>query len=196
MPKRMTSATNRSRKQGVQPAGSAAPLSPVAGRRCRAASHTRRARASVSTAAARAGSRFRPSAACRGPVPSCDEHDRRTDDVVWAPSAPRSSSMPSTLTPWRGVVGQALHYEHEDVDGFVTSLVDAGHVPVEYTIEISGMRTGLLALRRCEGSVARSIPSPRHWGHMGGPAKRLPGSRHRFVPLAPRRSSPRSPLST
>lgn len=34
----------------------------------------------------------------------------------------------------------ALHYEHEDIDAFVTGLVDAGHVPVEYTIEIEGRR--------------------------------------------------------
>ena len=35
---------------------------------------------------------------------------------------------------------EALHYEHEDVGAFVTSLVDAGHVPVEYTIEVDGKR--------------------------------------------------------
>lgn len=34
----------------------------------------------------------------------------------------------------------ALHYEHEDIDSFVTSLVNAGQVPVEYTIEIDGKR--------------------------------------------------------
>ena len=45
---------------------------------------------------------------------------------------------------------EALHYEHEDVSGFVTSLVDAGHVPVEYTIEIDGKR------------LWRSVASLRH----------------------------------
>ena len=34
----------------------------------------------------------------------------------------------------------ALHYEHEDIDAFVNGLVNAGHVPVEYTIEIDGKR--------------------------------------------------------
>lgn len=34
----------------------------------------------------------------------------------------------------------ALHYEHEDVDAFVSGLVNAGHVPVEYTIEVDGKR--------------------------------------------------------
>ena len=34
----------------------------------------------------------------------------------------------------------ALHYEHEEIDAFVSGLVDAGHVPVEYTIEIEGKR--------------------------------------------------------
>ena len=33
---------------------------------------------------------------------------------------------------------EALHYEHEEIDVFVRGLVDAGHVPAEYTIEISG----------------------------------------------------------
>ena len=35
---------------------------------------------------------------------------------------------------------EALHYEHEDIDAFVDGLVNAGHVPVEYTIEIDGKR--------------------------------------------------------
>ena len=33
---------------------------------------------------------------------------------------------------------EALHYEHEDIDAFVRGLVDAGHVPEEYTIEVGG----------------------------------------------------------
>lgn len=33
---------------------------------------------------------------------------------------------------------EALHYEHEEIDLFVRGLVDAGLVPVEYTIEIDG----------------------------------------------------------
>ena len=35
---------------------------------------------------------------------------------------------------------EALHYEHEEIDAFVSALVDAGHVPVEYTVEIGGKR--------------------------------------------------------
>ncbi len=35
---------------------------------------------------------------------------------------------------------EALHYEHEDIDVFVSDLVKAGHVPVEYTIDIEGKR--------------------------------------------------------
>ncbi len=35
---------------------------------------------------------------------------------------------------------EALHYEHEDIDAFVSDLVKAGHVPVEYTIDIEGKR--------------------------------------------------------
>jgi Glyoxalase-like domain len=34
----------------------------------------------------------------------------------------------------------ALHYEHEDIDAFVGGLVNAGHVPVDYTVEIDGKR--------------------------------------------------------
>jgi hypothetical protein len=34
----------------------------------------------------------------------------------------------------------ALHYEHEEIDAFVRGLVDAGHVPEEYTVEIDGKR--------------------------------------------------------
>ncbi len=33
---------------------------------------------------------------------------------------------------------EALHYEHEEIDVFVRSLVDAGRVPAEYTIELGG----------------------------------------------------------
>ncbi len=32
----------------------------------------------------------------------------------------------------------ALHYEHEEIDAFVRGLVDAGHVPREYTVEVTG----------------------------------------------------------
>ena len=32
----------------------------------------------------------------------------------------------------------ALHYEHEEIDAFVRGLVEAGHVPAEYTVEIGG----------------------------------------------------------
>lgn len=34
----------------------------------------------------------------------------------------------------------ALHYEHEDIDAFVSGLVNAGHVPVEVTTEVDGKR--------------------------------------------------------
>ena len=33
---------------------------------------------------------------------------------------------------------EALHYEHEEIDLFVRGLVEAGHAPAEYTIEIGG----------------------------------------------------------
>jgi len=32
----------------------------------------------------------------------------------------------------------ALHYEHEEIDGFVRGLVEAGHVPPELTVEVAG----------------------------------------------------------
>ena len=35
---------------------------------------------------------------------------------------------------------EALRYEHEEIDGFVRGLVDAGQVPEEYTVEIDGKR--------------------------------------------------------
>jgi hypothetical protein len=41
---------------------------------------------------------------------------------------------------------EALHYEHEEIDAFVRGLVDAGQVPVAYTVEIDG--------KRCWRSVA------------------------------------------
>ena len=34
----------------------------------------------------------------------------------------------------------ALHYEHEEIDGFVSGLVEAGHVPPELTTEVGGKR--------------------------------------------------------
>lgn len=34
----------------------------------------------------------------------------------------------------------ALQYEHEEIDAFVSGLVEAGHVPVEYTVEMAGKR--------------------------------------------------------
>jgi hypothetical protein len=33
---------------------------------------------------------------------------------------------------------EALHYEHEEIDGFVRGLVDAGQVPADLTTEIDG----------------------------------------------------------
>ena len=49
----------------------------------------------------------------------------------------------------------ALHYEHEEIDAFVSGLVDAGHVPLEYTIEIAGKRRwrSLASLRHPEDPV-------------------------------------------
>jgi len=32
----------------------------------------------------------------------------------------------------------ALHYEHEEIDGFARGLVDAGHAPTEATVEVDG----------------------------------------------------------
>ncbi len=32
----------------------------------------------------------------------------------------------------------ALGYEHEEIDAFVRGLVEAGHAPAEYTIEVAG----------------------------------------------------------
>jgi hypothetical protein len=49
----------------------------------------------------------------------------------------------------------ALHYEHEDIDAFVSGLVNAGHVPVEYTIEVDGQRRwrSLASLRHPDDPV-------------------------------------------
>ncbi len=35
---------------------------------------------------------------------------------------------------------EALLYEHEEIGDFVSGLVDAGHVPADYTVEIAGRR--------------------------------------------------------
>jgi len=50
---------------------------------------------------------------------------------------------------------EALQYEHEDIDAFVGGLVDAGQVPVEYTIEIDGKRRwrSLASLRHPDDPV-------------------------------------------
>ncbi|MDP9387481.1 MAG: hypothetical protein M3Q48_06000 [Actinomycetota bacterium] len=49
----------------------------------------------------------------------------------------------------------ALRYEHEEIDGFVNGLVEAGHVPAEYTIEIAGKRRwrSVASLRHPDDSV-------------------------------------------
>lgn len=49
----------------------------------------------------------------------------------------------------------ALHYEHKEIDAFVTGLVNAGHVPAEYTIEIEGKRRwrSLASLRHPDDPV-------------------------------------------
>ncbi|HEV2810129.1 MAG TPA: VOC family protein [Acidimicrobiales bacterium] len=62
------------------------------------------------------------------------------------------AAEPHTLaTFW----AKALQYEHEDIDIFVSGLVDAGHVPVEYTIEIGGKRRwrSVASLRHPEDPV-------------------------------------------
>ena len=50
---------------------------------------------------------------------------------------------------------QALGYEHEELDAFISGLVDAGHVPVDYTIEIDGKRRwqSLASLRHPDDGV-------------------------------------------
>jgi hypothetical protein len=49
----------------------------------------------------------------------------------------------------------ALHYEHEEIGAFVSGLVEAGHVPVDYTIEIDGRRRwrSLASLRHPDDPV-------------------------------------------
>ena len=48
-----------------------------------------------------------------------------------------------------GFWADALHYEHEEIDGFVRGLVEAGHVPADLTVEIDGkMRWRSLASLR------------------------------------------------
>ena len=44
---------------------------------------------------------------------------------------------PHALAPFWA---EALHYEHEELGAFIDGLVDAGHVPVEYTTEVDGKR--------------------------------------------------------
>ena len=50
---------------------------------------------------------------------------------------------------------EALHYEHEEIEAFVSGLVNAGHVPVEYTMEIDGKRRwrSLASLRHPDDPV-------------------------------------------
>lgn len=50
---------------------------------------------------------------------------------------------------------EALRYEHEEIDAFVRALVDAGRVPVDYTIEIGGKRRwrSLASLRHPDDGV-------------------------------------------
>ncbi len=50
---------------------------------------------------------------------------------------------------------EALRYEHEEIDAFVSGLVNAGHVPAEYTIEIDGKRRwrSLASLRHPDDPV-------------------------------------------
>jgi hypothetical protein len=33
---------------------------------------------------------------------------------------------------------EALHYEHEEIDGFIRGMLDAGHIPAEITTEVGG----------------------------------------------------------
>ncbi len=50
---------------------------------------------------------------------------------------------------------EALHYEHEEIGAFVGGLVEAGHVPAEYTVEIDGKRRwrSLASLRHPDDPV-------------------------------------------
>jgi hypothetical protein len=50
---------------------------------------------------------------------------------------------------------EALHYEHEEIDAFVRGLVEAGHVPAGYTVEIDGKRRwrSLASLRHPDDPV-------------------------------------------
>ncbi len=52
---------------------------------------------------------------------------------------------------WAG----ALHYEHEEIDAFVSGLVEAGQVPASYTIEVDGKRRwrSLASLRHPDDPV-------------------------------------------
>ena len=49
----------------------------------------------------------------------------------------------------------ALHYEDENIDAFVSGLVNAGHVPVELTTEIDGKRrwSSVASLRHPDDAV-------------------------------------------
>jgi len=50
---------------------------------------------------------------------------------------------------------EALRYEHEDIDAFVSGLVDGGRVPIEATVEIDGKRRwrSLASLRHPDDPV-------------------------------------------
>ena len=65
------------------------------------------------------------------------EADGRDDGVM---SALRTQVVFDAADPHRIAAfwADALHYEHEEIDGFVRGLVEAGHVPADYTIEIGG----------------------------------------------------------
>lgn len=64
------------------------------------------------------------------PARSCDVTAIRTQVVF-------DAVQPHSLAAFWA---EALHYDHEDIDAFVAGLVNAGHVPAEYTIEIEGKR--------------------------------------------------------
>ncbi len=50
---------------------------------------------------------------------------------------------------------EALHYEHEELDVFISGLVEAGHVPAAVTVEIEGKRRwrALASLRHPDDPV-------------------------------------------
>lgn len=104
----------------------------------------------------------------------------------------------------------AIHYEHEYIDAFVNGLVHAGHVPVDYTIEVDGRRRwrSVASLRHPDDPVgpldpgaarplcsvllvaaAATVALSRDQA-AGFPWERSGGKKRRIAPLLAARSSP------